>query len=194
MDYFIRQCEWTLTDRNVCILWLFSISLSRVALSGRRQTAGVSNLSSDWFKLRLLNASYCFFCFFCYLGCSFPPRLIHAEILKAETCFEALWTNPTGLVVQGLWALCADGLQDRVATSSTTESESSFCFRTSARVTRLLGNAHRSAGLAVMFALGEVEALVAAFARLFLFVLFPGAFLEKESNKQDRLRNPIRQK
>lgn len=28
-----------------------------------------------------------------------------------------------------------------------------------------------------MFALGEVEGLVAAFARLLLFVLFPGAFL-----------------
>lgn len=43
--------------------------------------------------------------------------------------------------------------------------------------------AHRSAGLAVMFAFGEVEALVAAFARLLLFLLFPGAFLENQINK-----------
>lgn len=39
--------------------------------------------------------------------------------------------------------------------------------------------AHRSTGLAVVFALGEIEALVAAFTRLLLFVLFPGTLLEK---------------
>lgn len=54
------------------------------------------------------------------------------------------------------------------------------------RPARVPAGAHRSAGLAVMFALGEVEALVAAFARLLLFVLFPGAFLGGgESNKHE---------
>lgn len=47
----------------------------------------------------------------CYLGHSFPLLLIHAEVLQAETCFKALRANPAGLVVQGLWTLCADGLQ-----------------------------------------------------------------------------------
>lgn len=39
-------------------------------------------------------------------------------------------------------------------------------------------DSYRSARLAVVFALGEVEALAAALTRLLLFVLFPGALLE----------------
>lgn len=35
----------------------------------------------------------------------------------------------------------------------------------------------------MMLAFGEVEALVAAFARLLLFVLFPGAFLGGGKNQ-----------
>lgn len=37
---------------------------------------------------------------------------------------------------------------------------------------------YRSAGFAVMLALGEIEALIAASARLFLFLLFLGALLK----------------
>lgn len=44
--------------------------------------------------------------------------------------------------------------------------------------------AYRSAGLAVVFTLGEIEALAAALTRLLLFVLFPGTLLELE-RKQD---------
>lgn len=40
--------------------------------------------------------------------------------------------------------------------------------------------AHRSAGLAVMFALGEIEALAAAFTCLLLLLLFLGTLLEKK--------------
>lgn len=41
-------------------------------------------------------------------------------------------------------------------------------------------DAYRSAGLAVVFTLGEIEALAAALTRLLLFVLFPGTLLELE--------------
>jgi len=34
-----------------------------------------------------------------------------------------------------------------------------------------------------MFALGEIEALIAAFARLFLFLLFPGTLLKVKTTE-----------
>lgn len=51
-------------------------------------------------------------------------------------------------------------------------------------VPKTQSDAHRSAGLAVVFALGEIEALAAAFTRLLLFVLFPGTLLELKKKKK----------
>lgn len=41
--------------------------------------------------------------------------------------------------------------------------------------------AHRSTGFAVMFALGEVEALIAAFTCLLLLILFLGTLLQRKT-------------
>lgn len=48
-----------------------------------------------------------------HLWCSFPSLLGHAQVLQAEASLVALGTHPARLVVQGLGALCADGLQSQ---------------------------------------------------------------------------------
>lgn len=46
-----------------------------------------------------------------HLGRSFPPLLGHAQVLQAEAGLVALGTHSARLVVQGLGALCTDGLR-----------------------------------------------------------------------------------
>lgn len=46
-----------------------------------------------------------------HLGRSFPLLLGHAQVLQAEAGLVALGTHSARLVVQGLGALCADGLR-----------------------------------------------------------------------------------
>lgn len=127
-----------------------------------------------------------------HLGCSFPLLFAPTQVLhQAEAGLVALGAHPARLVVQGLGALCADGLRGY-------KKNGKFSIG-SARVLprRMLfffppavpSDAYRSAGLAVVFTLGEIEALVAALTRLLLFVLFPGTLLELEKKKQPKKRD-----